>query len=292
MGYEEDRRLAGNKGSPLFKFRPFREDVDLDPERQGYAASLLRDNLVYCAAPLDLNDPWEARPAFRIPEDSEVEVFIQEFCALQPERQRQEAAEWVRSKGVEYVCRAMQDSHWHDNRSRSVFSAAGNPLHPLLWSYYADGHKGLCWIFDEKIAPLANAIGVHYEPEAPQITFAEWQKQDMLRLSFLTKADFWKHEDEYRLMLPAGDYPDRFTVVPHNGAGKAPNGRYLKLPANALVGVIFGSGLRKPQRAAIARLCVKFGRNIAMYKAGMQRRRYEMAVVPLAEAEIEALANS
>lgn len=63
--------------------------------------------------------------------------------------------------------------------------------------------------------------------------------EDHLGLSVLTKAKRWCHEDEYRIVLPG--VPESQLVVPHNGPGSVPMGRYLKVPSESLLGAIFGN---------------------------------------------------
>jgi hypothetical protein len=196
---EREWRIASERGRPLFKFRAFDPVADLDPDRQGRLASLFRDSLIYCASSRDLNDPWEGRTAFLVP-DCDVESesaapYIKSFCDLQPPERRDEAVRWLKEKGFHEVTRHMQDHFYRDNSRFSVFCLAGNATHPLLWGHYADGFRGYCLIFDHTVEPFASAAEVTYRTEYPVLDWGRWDELNTFKPALLTKADYWSCED-------------------------------------------------------------------------------------------------
>jgi hypothetical protein len=248
---DQDPNRARQRERPLFKFRGALTRDDFNPGFQGRAASLLRDSIVYCASPLDLNDPWEARPAFFVPDvdsiSDEAQRWISAFGSIQKLNERAAAENWLKDVGFPEAARRMQDEFWNGSRKAGIFSAAGNPTHALLWSYYAAGHRGFCWIFDHTVEPFASALRITYQETYPEFNWSRWNDEDHLRLCFLTKAKHWCHEDEYRIVLP--EVPEsHLTVVTHNGKGPVPMGRYLQVPRHALRGVIFGIGMSTRDR--------------------------------------------
>lgn len=289
---EREWVLAKDKDSPLFKFRTFDSDFDLDPDRQGSLASLIRDSVIYCASPWDFNDPWEGRTAFAVPEfdvSSEAALpFIKAFCDIQSSDQRHTAELWLRDVGFADAARRMQDEFWRDNLRFSIFSLAGNAANLLLWGHYARGHRGYCLIFDQRTEPFASAAKVTYQGEYPVIDWSQWQTLDTLRLSLLTKATAWSYEEEYRVVLPREGVVEPLQIVPHNGKGSPPRGRYLIVPRDALMGVIFGGGMSAEYRAQIVQLARKYDRDIQFFKAGIHRRKYEVAITELTADEIDA----
>lgn len=280
---------ARQRERPLFKFRGALKNDDFDPECQGRAASLLRDSIIYCASPWDLNDPWEARPAFAAPgiepSSDEARSWISAFCSIQKPDQRDAAERLLKEFGFQEAARRMQDNFNNGSKSAGIFSTGGNATHALLWSYYACGHRGFCWIFDHAVEPFASAMRVTYQETYPEFNWSQWNDEDHLRLAFLTKAKHWGHEDEYRIVLPAslGANP---ALVPHNGNGKTPLGQYLKVPEAALRGVIFGAGMSGRDRQRLASLARQFGRTLQFFKAGIHRRRYELDMAECTDAEL------
>ena len=276
----------------LYKFRRFDEVRDIDPDCQGYAASLLRDLLIYCASPWDLNDPWEARPAFLVPNydiDSEhAKPYINSLRRIQRPDQETAAEKWIREVGWEAATRRMQVELHRSNSKFGIFSLAGNPIHELLWSYYGDGQRGYCWIVNREVEPFGSAAKVIYQSDRPELDWSRWDELNHLKLSFLMKSDKWTHEDEYRVVLPP-NAPAHLTVVPHNGNGPPLLGRYLKIPTDALIGVIFGGAMDPARRGHIIRLARKYGRDIGFFETGIHGRKYEIIIREVSAQEIASL---
>jgi hypothetical protein len=293
------RPIARDKGSPLFKFRTFDQDCDPDPDCQGFAASLLRDGLIYCASCHEFDDPWEGRPAFAMPENADSESGQRLINTLATaECPPEQVAVLVRKFGLETVARQLQDMHWKDNASFGVFSAAGNPTEPLLWSHYAAGHKGFCWILNNEIAPLAGAAEVDYCENLPEIDLATWKHGvDVTKLSFLTKAAYWTHQNEYRLLVPRSSAPGAekaFSFVPYNEKGKCgtPKGSYLRIDRRAILGVIFAARAAHPICGQIVRMADEYMPGLRYYAALLHRRKYEMNIRPLDAQEVGRLRKS
>lgn len=278
---------------PLFKFRAFDPERDLDANWQGYAASLLLHNLVYCSSPWDLNDPWECRPAFVIPnaesDPAAARAFVNAMVEQQPDADKEGARRWLQEQGFEVAARRLQDGLHRSNLGLGIYSVAGNGTHPLMWSHYAAGHRGYCWIFDNKVAPFSRAAKVTYQNAYPEIDWARWREQDVTIASIFTKSDIWQHEEEFRVLLPRRDAPEVFRTVAHNGNGEPPRGRFLQIPPAALIGVVFGGGMKRDQARALYRLILSSGRKLELMKAGIHRRKYEMAIGPIPADQLARL---
>ena len=131
---------------------------------------------------------------------------------------------------------------YHNKLKVACFSLIYDEI--LLWSHYADEHKGICLIFDKDILigdakngeshpslDFVNAQNVRYGfPQKLKVKF----EQEKFRLpiknlgaSNFKKLKCWKYEKEYRIV-----YKDVFDTIP-NGIGSA-------FTKKALRGVIFG----------------------------------------------------
>ena len=230
---------------------------------------------------------------FAIPDPAVDPEHARSFCERLYEssgaESRVEFDTWLEGIGYAGAARRMQDMHWLDNRRVGLFCMAGNPAHPLMWSHYASGHRGFCWIIDHRRAPFIHAAKVDYLPDLPSIDWARWKEQNLVKLSLLTKASFWEHEDEYRIVLPRTEAPQHFTSVPHNGKGEAPIGRYLQVDPETIIGVIFGAGMKKEHRRAIAKLAAQYRSDFEFNAAGLHRRQYRMALRSIEGADLREL---
>jgi hypothetical protein len=120
------------------------------------------------------------------------------------------------------------------NMGICAFSAL--PNHMLLWSHYANHHRGFCVEYDcrngTKLRKLANEV--KYENSMPSLSAADFakDKEGALDVLWLTKAKCWSYEQEWRVMMPQGDK-----------AYEAPS---------SVISVIFGSRMPESDRIMLA----------------------------------------
>jgi len=75
----------------------------------------------------------------------------------------------------------------------------------LMWSHYADKHKGLCFEFDKKQFQLfyknydKNEEKKQIDKECCKIKKVDYQTENAVQL--LTKDKSWEYEEEYRIIL-------------------------------------------------------------------------------------------
>ena len=84
-----------------------------------------------------------------------------------------------------------------------------------MWSYYSEGHTGVCVHFDAMPAvgsPFALAQRVVYSEKYPEIPLpfgVVGGGNRFITLALLTKSNAWEHEEEYRLInLPRDETED------------------------------------------------------------------------------------
>ena len=109
-------------------------------------------------------------------------------------------------------------------RFSSICSFSTSPDIPLLWSHYADSHKGMCLEFNNSTHSMfvnedfkADLEGnVDYDDYA-SVNYLEGKIKAMQRL-FATKNKTWSYEQEYRILInkPGGCYkykPELLTAI-------------------------------------------------------------------------------
>jgi len=75
----------------------------------------------------------------------------------------------------------------------------------LMWSHYADRHRGFCIEFDTSKKPFSSAWEMGYEDDYPSIDFSPLMNNDELsdeetRKSLKTKSKHWEREAEWRII--------------------------------------------------------------------------------------------
>lgn len=118
-----------------------------------------------------------------------------------------------------------------------VCSFSGVPDHLLMWSHYADHHRGFCVEYDSregtKLRRLANQV--QYSDDAPSLTAKDMAPSpggSSFHKLWLTKAACWAYEQEWRVIMPEGNKP-------------------FQAPSKVL-SVIFGARMPESDRTMIA----------------------------------------
>jgi len=95
-----------------------------------------------------------------------------------------------------------------------VISFTESPQNILMWSHYADEHKGICPEFTLDDKQTLNDVAIYKvscEPDYPEIDFKNIWNINGLAKILLTKSEEWKSEKELRRITMSGnellDYP-------------------------------------------------------------------------------------
>jgi hypothetical protein len=71
----------------------------------------------------------------------------------------------------------------------------------LMWSHYADSHKGFIIEFDHDFIPGIELKKVEYSNKRDYLTFEDIEENNFQNV-FLKKSNEWAYEQEYRVVLP------------------------------------------------------------------------------------------
>jgi hypothetical protein len=203
----------------LYKFRSFNKD-----QAKRRVREIVVDHTIYFSRRSQLNDPFDLAPAFTLDRSGGNEATKQRLLrdAEASYKRRRYSPEEIHT-GLAILSARSLDDFEAESRSRAlqrleehywVFSLAGNRTHPMMWGHYADGHKGLCIHFSSQEPSLFSAaMKVEYHSTRPVVNIPLPEESDLMRRVCLWKGEFWKYEDEYRLMR----FPDRDAVLAHFG---------------------------------------------------------------------------
>lgn len=189
---------------------------------------------LYFPKPLSFNDPFDCRPSFLFTAtDEELTAYYRRLLKkykpqLNREQRRKEAksmlGDWERD------LRNPEAFKWvHQQHTKQITEQIGvlclscvrNDI--LMWSHYADSHRGICLEFDGRFEFFAHAQEVKYPPLRPRINPFRQDRVEMMEAALLTKSEHWAYEQEWRL------------VQYEKGPG------VYRFPAEALTGIIFGA---------------------------------------------------
>jgi hypothetical protein len=244
---------------------------------------LFRDGLLRLSDPRLLNDPWDCRPQLYVPAESDREGIRRVVKWMRGVTERDRPDYPVDKLDADEA--QMLRDHWRIDstlrvsseeivenirRDYRILCLATNPLEHLLWSHYADSHRGICLIFDATAPPLDAAMAVDYGETFPTIDLSS--TDDALTGTLLSKASFWKYENEYRLVArerregPRSEFLEtidsRLTVDPR-----------------IVTGVILGCHISERDRCVVLDAASMAPHRVSVFRAQMQRRAYELSLV-------------
>lgn len=204
MSPKQLRRIDCNPPKRLWKFRKWGR----------HAASLIREGEVYFARPSELNDPFEFHWLERWPKNAAVvDEIMREVLA----KEYPNDSIAVRRARYKKVSKEAMDRHATARRSGGIlkrtatiklglFSASATWEHPLMWSHYADHHRGVAIGIDPIQISGKRFHPVKYADEVARISIADYAKdsRDVFLDLSLRKSAIWEYEQEYRTMNAIG----------------------------------------------------------------------------------------
>jgi hypothetical protein len=243
----------------LYKYRGF------DKNRPGGGAyewdrSIIVGSSLWAGSPLTFNDPFDCYPVIDL------------------EGTRAEKEAWAArvaptfgisiQKAIESIEQALGDPAireellaWRENvDSVRVLSLTERPDDMLMWAHYANSHHGYCLELDATIRPLSLAYRVHYDERRPAFRLFDPNRADIVKHTLLHKADFWRHEREWRLVGPAGIGP-------------------VVLPPQALRSIILGACIADEDEAALRVIAEERELPSVFKRARLDGQNYRLEII-------------
>ncbi len=229
----------------LYKYQPF----------NGQTLENLTQQSVWFSAPIHLNDPYDCDLAGIDPEELTDADFQLALDYMQPLMPPEEKARMCpdgvltpkfRKTLIKYLEGVFDDEREVRRRHRGIACFSERSDDVVMWSHYANGHRGFSLEFDTTIEPFSTAKPVNYDDAFPSIPLSllfsdhaaghDDSDTDLLLEAFvLTKAKCWTYENEWRAM--------------HMEASK----RYGYGP-HGLTGLYLGAAMPDAQRVILFRL--------------------------------------
>lgn len=228
--FNKDHPMAIGQGvKSLFRFYIF------DEEHLPRLEELFVKGLLYHALPEQLNDPFECKPHFKMPEKpKDIGAVRKEILKMAKKRgiNKYEARKYA-SKALSkpgFFEELINNSALNRYGELRMCSFTRDNKHLLFWSHYADSHRGFCIEFDTTGVPLGVAYKVKYQDDYPKLKFPLPNNQAIFKPA-LAKSNEWAYEEEYRTFI----YPNPDSRLPTH------EGKYLVLKGGDIKNVYFGA---------------------------------------------------
>ncbi|WP_210396286.1 DUF2971 domain-containing protein [Motiliproteus sediminis] len=240
----------------IYKFRSFNSDFKFQPFTEGK---------LYFASPNQFNDPYELKPkVVGLDTLEKREAFVDSFINKNLNNLNFKQRKEERRKALRRLLDIdLVEKDIHDTLSQyGIFSTAKRWEHILMWSHYADSHKGFCIGFDFNQnfdREMGLPITVTYSDRYPELTPGQLSDYDQLfRSTVGTKSDAWSYEEEVRYIKLKRD----------GGAG------LYSFSKEKIIEVILGASITEKDRSEIISIVSKEAPQAKIYQATISQHVY------------------
>jgi hypothetical protein len=171
-----------------------------------FVKDILLNDRLYWTSPDKFNDPFDCWPVAVMPQSR---LKLESLAKQLVERRLRDVPKHERKKAFPGVMANMRRAAENPTKllrdrlaSIAVCSLAAEPDNLLMWSHYADSHRGVCLRFRPT---KSDGLGffplpVVYANERPLVDLLEGRDNEWAEKIMLTKADCWAYEREFRLL--------------------------------------------------------------------------------------------
>lgn len=185
----------------LWKYREWNE----------FSRRLISDGELYFSSLDDLNDPFEFYWREQFPQDSEErEEFIWKFCravasdALEPIllELRRQLEKWMQRSELGVIGLVPTAAEFQEG----VFCASERFDDLLMWSHYADKHRGVCVSLRTDRMAGRRILQVNYREDIEIIDAWDYVRHttEAFVKASIRKSPHWSYEREWRTVGPKG----------------------------------------------------------------------------------------
>ncbi len=195
--------ISENRPAPparLYKYQPFNTRTLTNLQRAS----------IWFSAPINVNDPYDcAGWVVQADEISETDFarLTKYMSGRDPALTARVTPTELRESFVLSARRVYDERRTTEREQRGIACFSATVTDIMMWSHYADGHRGFGLEFDTAQLPFNKALEVHYIDTPPQLNPVDVLVEDpsddkdnaLLRAFVFTKARCWSYEQEWRL---------------------------------------------------------------------------------------------
>ena len=225
---------------------------------------------LYCASPLDLNDPFDCYPTIDIPLPEEREVLVEAVVASAPPGREADARHRCELllTSERHRQRYLDELYRKDIGRLGILSLSAPRDNPLLWTHYAGNSTGFAVGYrgtDEGDLEAVGAFPVKYTTQRPALSpFKDEGVEDWLPVLW-GKSKHWSYEEEWRYVRMWNE----------GGPGT------MKVPIGSIVEVCLGCRMSARDRALVITAARDLPDKPVILQARTMSDRYGLAFDPV-----------
>jgi len=263
-----------NTPTSLYKYR------SLAGEKKDYVREMFEDHMVWFSKRQDFNDPFEFHftPSFEATTYEKIEVFARALQSKNPNLTNDSAkaeatSAFLYSSKYPNILKKWEQKRLNLfykrlNEEVGVFSFTEYNDDILMWSHYADKHRGICIEFKpvkeehDNFYYQAQKVIYPKENNPPHLNFYKYRNNPEKEATKLlsTKALHWEYEGEWRI------------IDVKNGPSKR------SIPEGIISSVILGCRIEENDRDLIMKLASSYPIPITIYQAKIKSNYYELEI--------------
>jgi len=183
-------KYLGTTPEQVFKFFSVNDNLE----------KTLKENYLWLSKPTDFNDPFDCNDnlvSFNIKE-KDIENFVKTHFPGRRQEKRKEIR--LHKKQPESFKNALKSSLSDIIKEQGICCFSRTYKNILMWSHYADRHKGICIGFNPRKSKTINLIlHVSYEQDFRTVEYFS-EKEEALMSMMITKSIDWQYEEEMRII--------------------------------------------------------------------------------------------
>jgi len=253
----------------LYKYR------SLSDTSSSFAERIFTHNELYFPKPSEFNDPFDCSPVATL--DATENQFATYLDGLYKRRMphlsradRRASVKSVlkdrtRNNNSILAYQTLKESMAKVVELAGVLSLSARCNHILMWSHYADSHRGICLRFKASSTTpfFGRAQRVVYQAERPKLNLILDNHETQSTKALLAKADFWGYEEEWR-------------IVEHElGPG------VHQFPPELLDGVILGARISDENKQNVMSWVATRKNNLEILQARFNDKSFRLDIVPV-----------
>lgn len=172
-----------------------------------YSMSSLANQTVWLSSPASFNDPFDC--AINLDQKKLKESVAHAVGALGENVELKDSLD-VPSAAYESAYRQLREGLRATMQKIGVLCLSETPSEILMWSHYANYHKGFCieYRVDETSVLSRTARPVRYTDIYPSLSLKNLPsdaEENFIDVCVYTKAKQWSYEREWRAIMPSGE---------------------------------------------------------------------------------------
>jgi hypothetical protein len=231
---------------------------------------------IYFPSIYQLNDPFDGSVPYIY---DETELTTENIFKKMWDIAKKEHPEYNEGQIYEYVSKAMSGQNYEEKfieklnqgmkenieKDFGIYSLTTQRNNFLMWSHYADAHKGICMGFNTQI--LFNQINpifaeVIYQEDLPKHSIFDDEVESVAKLLTI-KSKVWEYEDEYRF-------------IKLNYTRKE-----VSIPLSGLVEIIFGCRMDTSCKAALKEIITKNNPGCKLFECSLNKKKFEIDITQI-----------